>query len=63
MKSEDIQIYEDNLSKYSLIVRGVIKSTDEIYDCITAFENLEDYEKCKHLKEILQNRKNGEKTR
>jgi hypothetical protein len=63
MKVADIQKYDDNLSRYSLIVRGVIKSQDEIIDCIRIFEYFEDYEKCKHLRDILLNSKDGEKIR
>jgi hypothetical protein len=63
MRKEQIQKYDDNLSKYSLIVRGLIRDTSEILECINIFEYFEDYEKCKHLKEIMSSYKNGKEIR
>jgi Na+/phosphate symporter len=55
MKPDEIKKYEDNLSNYSLILRGDEKNKDEILECIRIFEYFEDYEKCKDLIKVLDN--------
>ena len=63
MRKDQIDEYDANLSTYSMIVRGLIRNTTEILECIRIFEYCEDYEKCKHLKDVLSNIENGEKIR
>jgi hypothetical protein len=63
MRRDQIEEYDRNLSTYSMIVRGSISNRSEILECIRVFEYCEDYEKCKHLKDILSDIENGKKIR
>jgi hypothetical protein len=53
MKEKEKKEYENNLIKYSLIIRDQKASKEEIMKCIKVFEYFEEYEKCKDLLEIL----------
>jgi hypothetical protein len=53
MNRDDKKIYDQALSKYSMIVRCGGNSIEEIKECISIFEYYEDYEKCADLLEIL----------
>ena len=53
MDNNDKKIYDNALIKYSIIMRCGGNSIEEIKDCISIFEKLEDYEKCADLLEIL----------
>lgn len=58
MKPEEIKIYEDFLSKYTEIMRtsGKNHTGSHILECITIFEKLEDYDKCKDLLDIIRSK-------
>lgn len=58
MKPEEIKIYEDFLSKYTEIMRtsGKNHTVSHILECITIFEKLEDYDKCKDLLDIIRSK-------
>jgi len=55
MKADEIEIYAENLIRYSSIIRLQAGDREEILDCIKTFEYFEDYEKCSDLLEILDN--------
>ena len=61
MRKDQIDEYGKALLRYPLIVRGSTRDRDVILECIRIFEYCEDYEKCKHLKDILANIENGKK--
>jgi Na+/phosphate symporter len=54
MKVEEKKKYDDNLLKYSSILRGLSYSEQEIRECIKIFEYFEDYEKCKDLIKFIE---------
>jgi hypothetical protein len=58
MKSDDIRIYEESLCKYTEIMRtsGKNYSVSYILECISVFEKLEDYDKCKDLLDIIRSK-------
>jgi hypothetical protein len=55
MKEKEKEIYNNNLSEYSSIIRHRIKDRNKILSCLRMFEYFEDYEKCDDLKNILNN--------
>lgn len=55
MKVEEKKKYDDNLLKYSSILRGLSHTDQEIRECIKIFEYFEDYEKCKDLIKFIEN--------
>lgn len=53
MKENEKDIYNNNLSVYSSIVREKIKDREIIIECMKLLEYFEDYEKCEHLLRII----------
>lgn len=55
MKDSDVKKYNLSLKLYSEIMsnRGKGRTILEIRECLKIFENLEDYDKCKDLLNVL----------
>jgi hypothetical protein len=55
MKDTEKEIYNNNLSEYSSIIKQRTTDKEKITECLKMFEYFEDYEKCKDLDRILKN--------
>jgi len=55
MKDTEKEIYNNNLTEYSNIIKLKTNDKERITECLRMFEYFEDYEKCKDLDRILKN--------
>jgi hypothetical protein len=53
MKPTEKYLYDENLTRYTLIMWSGSADKQDIIDCIKIFERFEDYEKCQDLLNIL----------
>jgi hypothetical protein len=55
MEPTEKYLYDENLTRYTLIMWSRSADKQDIIDCIKIFERFEDYEKCQDLLNILSN--------
>lgn len=59
MKKEETKIYNEALNLYVNIQKYLTPEIDEIRKCLKIMEYFEDYEKCAHLRKIIQEKENN----